>query len=168
MYCFWTGEAGLGNIDGVISTHPGFMGGREVVQVEFDTNVISYGDLVNTARNKNVSRTVFVKNDSERKAAENILGSSSVLDAGTFRSDNEPKYYMSKTVYRYVPMIQLQASLVNSAIGNRTSPDKYLSPRQLKILSLVKKHPYLDWKNTIGNNEFTSTWNETLKVARSS
>ncbi len=167
MYCFWTGEAGLGDIDGVISTQPGFMGGREVVQVEFDTKVISYSDLINTARKKNVSKTVFIKNDSERKTAEQALGSGSVLDAGTFRSDNEPKYYMSKTVYRYVPMMRLQASLVNSAIGNRTSPDKYLSPRQLKILSLVKKYPDLDWKNTIGNNEITSTWNETLKTARS-
>ena len=80
-------------------------------------------------------KTVFVKNSSERDTASEILGSRSVLDAGAFRSDSEPKYYMSRTVYRYVPMMQLQASLVNSAIGNRTSPDKYLSPRQLEILS---------------------------------
>jgi len=165
MYCFWTGEAGLGNIEGVVSTQPGFMGGREVVQVEFDTNVISYSDLINNARKKNISKTVFVKNDSERKTAEKILASNSVLNVGTFRLDNEPKYYTSKTVYRYLPLTQLQASLVNSAIGNRTSPDKYLSPRQLKILSIVKKNPHLDWENTIGNNEITTTWNETLKIA---
>ncbi len=165
MYCFWTGEAGLGNIDGVISTKPGFMGGREVVSVEYTKDLISYGELVSTARKKNVSNTVFVKNSSERNTASEILGSRSVLDAGTFRSDSEPKYYMSRTVYRYVPMMHLQASLVNSAIGNRTSPDKYLSPRQIKILSLVKKYPELNWKSKIGNNEFTSSWNEAVRTA---
>ena len=168
MYCFWTGEAGLGNIDGVVSTQPGFMGGREVVEVEFDSKVISYKDLINTATKKNVSRTVFVKNDLERKTAEEILGRGSVLNAGTFRSDNEPKYYMSKTIYRYVPMTQLQASLVNSAIGNRISPNKHLSPRQLEILSVVRKNPDLNWVNTIGNSEITSAWGQTLKIARNS
>ncbi len=168
MYCFWTGEAGLGNIDGVVSTQPGFMGGREVVRVEFDTNIISYKQLVNTARKKNVSKVVYVKNSSERAAAEQILGKSSVLDAGTFRQDNEPKYYMSKTLYRYIPMMPLQASLVNSAIGNRISPDRYLSPRQLEILSFVKTNPNRNWKNTIGSTEITSAWNETIKTAKSS
>lgn len=168
MYCFWTGEAGLGNINGVISTNPGFMGGREVVKVEFDSGVITYKQLVSKARKKNVSNVVFVKNSAERADAGEVLGKSSVLDAGTFRPDNEPKYYMSKTVYRYIPMISLQASLVNSAIGNRTSPDRYLSPRQLEMLSFVKTNPNLNWKNAIGNPEITSAWNETLKTAKSS
>jgi hypothetical protein len=168
MYCFWSGEAGLGNIDGIVSTEPGFMGGREVVQVEFNPSVISYKDLVNTAKRKNVSKKVFVKNSTERITAEKLLGGSSVLDAGSFRSDNEPKYYMSKTVYRYVPMLQLQASLVNSAIGSRSSPDIYLSPRQLIILSYVKKNPNLGWIYTIGRDEITTTRNDTLRIAKSS
>ncbi len=75
---------------------------------------------------------------------------------------------MSKTVYRYVPMLQLQASLVNSAIGSRSSPDIYLSPRQLIILSYVKKNPNLGWIYTIGRDEITTTWNDTLRIAKSS
>ena len=158
MHCFWTGEAGLGNIDGVVSTLPGFMGGREVVKVEFDKDVISYKQLVDTARKKNVSKTVFVKNGFEKTTAGEVLGSRSVLDAGTFRSDSEPKYYMSKTYYKYVPMTELQSSLVNSAIGNRISPDD----------SYVKKNPGLKWKSTIGSEEFTTVWNETVRTAKSS
>lgn len=168
MYCFWTGEAGLGNIDGVVSTKPGFMGGREVVSVEYNKDIISYGELVSVAKSKNVSKNVFVKNGSERKVATDILGSGAVHNSGTFRSDSEPKYYMSRTLYRYVPMMQLQASLVNSALGSRTSPDKYLSPRQLEILSAIRKSPDLKWKNNIGETEITSVWNETLKTANKS
>ncbi len=168
MYCFWTGEAGLGNIDGVVSTKPGFMGGREVVLVEFDRNVITYKELVDMAKKKNVSKSVFVKNKAEREAAEQLLGSGSVLEAGTFRSDSEPKYYMSKTVYKYVPMTDLQSSLVNSAIGNRISPDRYLSPRQLELLSYVKNNPGLKWKSTIGSEEFTTVWNETVRTGKNS
>jgi len=165
MYCFWSGEAGLGNINGIVSTKPGFMGGREVVEVEFNPSVISYGDLVKKAKRDNVSKYVFAMNREQHKIAEDILGKSSVSDSGDFRPDHEPKYYMSKTRYRYVPMTELQASLVNSALGRRISPDKYLSPRQLELYSAIRANSNLPWKNVIGNNEFTDMWSYAVSLA---
>jgi peptide-methionine (S)-S-oxide reductase len=61
--CFWHVEAAFRNIDGVVSTAVGFMGGKtgspsyddvcaggtghvEVVQVEFDTGKVSYNELL--------------------------------------------------------------------------------------------------------------------------
>ena len=165
MYCFWSGEAGLGNIEGVVSTEPGFMGGREVVEVEFSPSVISYGELIETAMRKNVSKYVFAINKEQRTVAEDILGQRAVSDAGSFRSDNEPKYYMLKTQYRYVPMTALQASLVNSAIGHRVSPDRYLSPRQLELYSVIRANSDLPWKSAIGNGEFADMWSYAVSLA---
>jgi len=36
MHCFWVGEGNLGNVNGVISSKPGFMEGHEVVELEFN------------------------------------------------------------------------------------------------------------------------------------
>jgi hypothetical protein len=36
MYCYWTGEATVGAVPGVVRTRIGSLGGREVVEVEYD------------------------------------------------------------------------------------------------------------------------------------
>lgn len=36
MYCYWTGEATLGNVDGVMASRIGHWGGQEIVQVDYD------------------------------------------------------------------------------------------------------------------------------------
>ena len=45
MGCFWTGEMQLGQIDGVITTEAGFIGGREVTLVKYDPAVLSLPQL---------------------------------------------------------------------------------------------------------------------------
>ena len=49
MYCFWTGEMALGQIDGVITTEAGFMAGQEVTLVQYDPAVISLPQLITAA-----------------------------------------------------------------------------------------------------------------------
>ena len=36
MYCYWTGEATLGRVDGVLASRIGHWGGSEIVQVDYD------------------------------------------------------------------------------------------------------------------------------------
>ena len=43
--CFWTGEARLGGLEGVLATEVGFIGHREVTRVKYDPEVISYAAL---------------------------------------------------------------------------------------------------------------------------
>jgi len=49
MFCFWTGEMALGQLDGVVTTEAGFMGGREVVLVHYDPAVVSLPRLTTAA-----------------------------------------------------------------------------------------------------------------------
>lgn len=160
MHCFWTGEGRLGSIDGVISTEPGFMGGREVVKVEFNPESVSFKQLLSLAIKNNVARHVYTDSSTQKKIAEDILGSESVSDNGNFRPDSQPKYYMSKTPYRFIPMTPLQASKVNSAIGFKSSPDKFLSERQLMLLNFVKANPDKNRKSQIENKDFIAAWNQ--------
>ncbi|MFB6352081.1 MAG: thioredoxin family protein, partial [Bradymonadaceae bacterium] len=50
MYCFWSGEAGLGRLEGVVQTRPGFLEGTEVVEVTYDPDRTVLAELARRAR----------------------------------------------------------------------------------------------------------------------
>lgn len=140
MYCFWSGEGTFGNIRGVVETEPGFQDGKEVVKVQFDPSTVKKEELEKRTQPKGV--TACSKNEG-------------------FRSDREPKYYLSQTDYRFVPMTTLQACRANSLVGNSQSPDALLSPRQLDLLKKIKESPKKGWKNMVGRKDLAKAWKET-------
>jgi Thioredoxin-like/Peptide methionine sulfoxide reductase len=140
MYCFWSGEGLFGQIPGVIETESGFLNGREVVKVVYNPNVVSHAQLEKISKPKGVQ--ACAGNDG-------------------FRADHEPKYYMAQTPYRFVPMTSLQATRVNSLIGQQQSPDALLSARQLAILkNALNKASRKKWKNAIGTKDLVQAWAE--------
>lgn len=157
MHCFWTGEAKLGNIKGVTSTKPGFMGGYEVVELEFNPGIVSYDELLQKARSNKVAKHVFTVNDIQSAAAKEVAGGE-VSEVGTFRPDRNPKYYLSRTSYRYLPMTELQKARVNAAIGSLHSPDTYLSPNQLELFGYITKNKDSNWPDLIESENFESSW----------
>ncbi len=163
MSCFWSGEETLGRIEGVISTNPGFMKGHEVVEVQYNPDLISYNDLLNRARHGQVADHVFVNDGNQKNVAEKVVGKSSVSDITDFRPDSDPKHYLSQTIYKYIPMTSLQASRVNAAIGSDASPDNYLSPRQLELLKYVKNHPEIKWQSTV-DLDFPDAWESAMTL----
>ena len=159
MYCFWTGEKEIGKIDGVVETQPGFMGGREVVEIQYDPEVIPYEKLVQQARKKDCASQVFYNTDQQERQAAKVIGKTSIRPSSKFRLDKDLKYYLSQTPYQYVPMTPLQAVKVNSAIGDRQSPNSYLSPKQIELVNYFRKEGTKNFKNVV-NEDFVSTWEE--------
>lgn len=159
MYCFWSGEKKLGNLEGVVATQPGFMQGREVVQIDFDPKVISYEDLLDRAKKMSCAQHVYTETSEQELWAEGIVGENAVSEKSKFRLDHEPKYYLSKTNYQYVPMTPLQATKVNSRVGNGQSPNALLSPRQLEVLEYTRQHPKKKWSSAI-NVDLRKAWDK--------
>lgn len=60
MFCFWTGEMKLGQIEGVITTEAGFIHGREVTEVRYDPGVISLPELASAAAKVECANTVYL------------------------------------------------------------------------------------------------------------
>ena len=121
MYCFWTGEALFGKVNGVVATTAGWQNGREVVKVEYDPAIISLSQLDQIA-----------------------LGSSCKKSAeGSFRTDQTPKYYLSNNKLKSVPMTELQKSRVNSALAEGQNAETFLSPRQIQIAAANSKENFV-------------------------
>ena len=161
MYCFWTGEGTYGKLDGVIATKPGFMDGREVVEVEYNPGTISYEELMQKGQKARCASKAYTHSNEQQQSAQKILGSAAT--AKSFKPDREPKYYLSKTAYRFVPMTPTQAARANSLVGANKSPADILSARQLELYKFIKAHAELPWKNVIGQ-ELRTAWKQVEKI----
>lgn len=150
MYCFWSGELKIGAMEGVVATEPGFMHGREVVQVTYNPSITDYSDIVKQSRSVSCADEAFVHDSEQAKQAARILGEENVRKKGNFRFDKDRKYYLSKTHYRFVPMTSLQAIRANKLIAERKSLEDILSPRQLALAKKIKQQPNKKWKNQVG------------------
>ncbi len=157
MYCFWTGEKEISKIDGVLSTEAGFMHGKEVVKVEYDANRVSLPAIVNEAGKANCADAVYAEDDYDLSQVKKETDVNNVKKPGNYRRDGEVKYYLSKSVYKYIPMSPLQQAKVNAALGSNQNPDQYLSPRQLAVGKYISGHKGQKWASQI-NQEMESTW----------
>jgi copper chaperone CopZ len=162
MYCFWSGEKNLGALDGVVATKAGFMNGTEVVKVKYDASKVSEEKLIQYASKKQCADAIYTNDRREEKAAQKFK--IKTKREGEFRPDGEPKYYIYKSDYRYLPMTSLQALKVNTALSRQLSPDEYLSPRQLELLELIKDGK-VKKENVIDQN-FSKSWHSTLSASR--
>jgi len=111
MYCFWSGEEHLGAHPGVLSTEPGFAGGREVVEVTYDPRTVSKSALDAWA----------------------TKGNAAPLDAEFRTSSKDDRHRIRRTSWAAVPMTPAQATRVNAAVGAGEDPSRWLSPRQLAL-----------------------------------
>lgn len=163
MYCFWTGEKELGQMPGVIATQPGFMHGHEVVQVEYDPKQIELDQMVKQAESANCADQVYVDGGAQRQAVKKVKSEDNIRSSSKFRLDREPKYYLSKSIYRHVPMTALQAARANSLVGQRINPEEVLSPKQIALVRQIKENSNKAWPDLI-NVDLVKAWKQVEKV----
>lgn len=136
MYCFWTGEKQLGASEGVLNTEAGFMKGREVVKVTYDDRKVDIKELDSYAKRNNF--TPIAQDNSYRPAS------------------NDEDYYLRHTVYKYLPLSNLQKTKINTALGKRKNATVYLSPRQRMWLQEIQANKVK--KEVMFNQSFAAAW----------
>lgn len=132
MYCYWSGEACLGGLPGVLESRTGSLGGSEAVELRFDPAVVSYGELVQEARQRGCADRVFAHDAAQRRAAAEVFGKAVTLETGRLREAGrrDQKYYLRRSAWKQVELTPRQAVRVNAALESGTDPAQYLSPRQ--------------------------------------
>jgi len=159
MFCFWTGEKVLGDLDGIVETKAGFMNNSEVVKVKYDVDKINEQDLLAFASKKKCADAVYSDDQRIIKAAkkENIRTAKN----GKFRADKESKYYLYNSPYRAVPMTHLQTLKVNTALSKRMPIEEFLSPRQLELAEMIQQKK-MKLKNNI-DQDIIDSWADYLQ-----
>ncbi|MGI9516540.1 MAG: VPGUxxT family thioredoxin-like (seleno)protein, type 2 [Pirellulaceae bacterium] len=143
MHCYWVGEAKLGALDGVLSTHSAWIGEKEVVQLTFDPAVIDYETLLKKALEMECASTVYAHDEAQR--ASSTAAGADVVDAAEHpvtrdAKESDQKYYLRNSVYRHLPLTELQAVKINGALDpdNPSDPAVHLSPRQREMLVQIE------------------------------
>lgn len=148
MHCFWTGQACLGGLEGVIATRTGWRDGREVVEVRYDPQVRSLKSLLTAARP--CANYVYV--DAANEAVARSVFKDRVGTGVEHRpSPKDDRYQLQRSVFARIPMTELQSQRVNSALGQRQDPRQWLSPRQVALVEAVARAPDRRWPALTGN-----------------
>lgn len=92
MYCYWTGEATIGRVDGVVASRIGHWGGNEIVQVDYDPAQTDVGELVAALKRQSSFYAVLVESAEERQALVPALGDEKVVVRGGRQRFIEPKH----------------------------------------------------------------------------
>jgi hypothetical protein len=144
MACFWSGEGHLGRPEGVVGTQTGFVGGREVVEVTYDPQVLSRAAL----------------------DAHAARGNAAVVHGGELRpSPGDDRYGLRHTAWRHVPMTSAQASRANAEIRAGRDPSGWFSPRQVALYQLASAHPEAGWPDDMGRSELGASFDQALSAA---
>lgn len=144
MYCFWTGEAHLGQLDGVVATEPGFMNGKEVVRVTYNQEILDQKTVTAHAQKANCS---LEKNKSK------------------FKADKDPQYYLKQTPLKYLALTPIQKTKINSALKNKDDASVYLSPSQVQYLNSITAFNSKKSKS-LYDMEFIAAWKLMKKISR--
>lgn len=68
MYCYWTGEATLGGVRGVVASRIGHWGGDEIVQVDYDPAQTSLSALIEALELQGSFDAIVVDSKAAEKA----------------------------------------------------------------------------------------------------
>ena len=134
MYCFWTGEMSLGQVDGVITTEAGFMAGHEVTLVKYDPAVISLPQLIAAAEKVECANAVSVPATDLAYAKTSRLKVGTISGYRTAPADDQKKQ-LGGTVAEKLTLSPAQATKVNAWIrSDATKASSFLAPSQQEQL----------------------------------
>ncbi len=92
MYCYWTGEATLGQVDGVVASRIGHWGGKEIVQVDYDPRRTGVGDLIAALKKQRSFDSLLVPDAAEHEQASGQVERGDVSVEGGKPRFIEPKH----------------------------------------------------------------------------
>lgn len=168
MFCFWEGEVKLGGIEGVVASRAGFLEGGEIVEVQFDSSRLSYRQLLERALRLRCADRVYPLDAGQEAAARRLVGRERIrsLDSvrQTIRWDENTKYYLSRTPYRFLPMTEYQQMLANRAVYRGESPEGLLSPRQRRVMEFIRRHPGRSFEPRIAAADLRQGWHEVWQL----
>ena len=92
MYCYWTGEATLGRVDGVLASRIGHWDGKEIVQVDYDPRRTDPAAMVKALRSQRSFYSVAVSDNDGAQAVDRFVKSRDIAQLAGEPHFIEPKH----------------------------------------------------------------------------
>nr|MDJ0789966.1 VPGUxxT family thioredoxin-like (seleno)protein, type 2 [Myxococcota bacterium] len=122
MHCYWSGEACLGDIPGVLSSRAGYLNGGEAVELVFDAEQIGLEQLAAEARARGCAERALFPSGTQESALRAAFGDAAErYDRRGFRlaSDDDQKRNLLASPLRGLDLTPRQAVRVNTALATR-------------------------------------------------
>ncbi|HYI83653.1 MAG TPA: hypothetical protein VEX11_10635 [Acetobacteraceae bacterium] len=116
MYCYWTGEATLGRVPGVVRTRIGHLPGAEIVEVSWDPSRTDLGQLTAALKRQSSFYALLARSREERQQALAHLPGSEVKvesEAPDFLESKHSLRTRHPDLY-YLDLTEAQAIALNS------------------------------------------------------
>lgn len=134
--CFWVGEMELSQIDGVVYTLAGFMGGHEITSVWYDPEQISGGDVAREATRRGVASVIYADDDVALSVERAGLRVSPVDDKSHRVAPKSDQKRQIKGVSGLKDLTPAQLAKVNGHLrSNRQEAERYLAPSQRHVIA---------------------------------
>lgn len=142
MPCYWVGEACLGALPGLLSSRTGDLGGREVVELRFDSTRTSYLDILRKAKALGCADGVFAHGPDQLRSARLVFGDSA-SEARGFAKDatrRNQKFHLKKASRKIarLDLTPAQSTQLNHALWAGRPWKHLLSGRQLEAIGGAK------------------------------
>lgn len=135
MYCFWSGQACLAGIDGVVDAEPGFQARREVVRVTFDPSAVAPSALIREAARRECASAVLAE---KGEAPTDVALPVRVVDDGFRLSAKDDLHALKGTRWLELDLNRHQALKVNRDVALRRDPSRWLTPAQRADLESIR------------------------------
>ncbi|MEO6193276.1 MAG: hypothetical protein ABIS20_09720 [Thermoanaerobaculia bacterium] len=138
MYCYWTGEATVGKVPGVVGTRIGELGGNEVVEVTYDPARTDVSRLAQALKGQG-SFYAFIAPD-RTAAAKAGLPSSDVKVRSGQPDFTEPKHSLrvAHPELYYLDLTEAQAIALNTWSHFGGPKPAVLTPEQERMAAKLK------------------------------
>jgi len=143
MYCYWTGEATLGQVEGVVASRIGHWGGDEIVQVDYDPNRTDLATLTRALKRQRSFDAVVVHDDEERARANGMVEAREIAMHRGEPHLIEPKHSL-RTRYPTLSSLDLteeQAIALNSwSYFGGTMPEVLTAEQKVALAKAERQH----------------------------
>jgi hypothetical protein len=134
MYCFWTGEMKLGQIEGVVATQAGFINGHEVTLLHYDSAVLSLPQLIAAAKQIDCAHALYLPADKLAGVQDSRLSIASLKGYQPAPASDQKKQ-LEGTAAAKLKLSIAQATKVNAWLRlDAAKAASYLTPAQCEAL----------------------------------
>lgn len=141
MYCYWTGEATLGQVDGIVASRIGHWQGREIVQVDYDASKTDLDEMVRALKSHRSFYAVVTDEPEQRDEALAVVDRDEVtlLDGKPHFIESKHSLRVAQPKFYALDLTEAQAIALNTwAHFGGPLPD-VLTDEQLEQVGLRRK-----------------------------